>query len=86
MSNLNTYLGSLRDSESDELLSGNMRGISIFAIPCMSILTTYSDSPLKIKFNEPNFINMQEFSIFSSMPCKVAHGIHAELTLRSFWM
>jgi hypothetical protein len=74
------YLGSLRYFESDELLSTSMRGLPIFVVACMSIPTTYSDTPLKIEFDEPNFIDMRELSIFSSMPC----GIHAKLTFGSF--
>jgi hypothetical protein len=66
MSEMMIYLGSLRDSESDEPLSDDMRDISIFSTGCMSILITYLDSPLKIKSDEYGFMDMRGFSIFSS--------------------
>jgi len=47
---------------------------------CMSNLSTYSDSSWKTDSNEPNFINMQVFSIFSNMPCNVTHGSLGEMT------
>jgi hypothetical protein len=50
---------------------------------CMSNLNTYLDSLQKTESDEPNFIDMQALSIFSSMTCSVTHGSLAELTLGS---
>jgi hypothetical protein len=57
--------------------------MSIFSSACMSNLNTYLDSLQKTEFDEPNFIDMQALSIFSSMTCSVTHGNLAELTLGS---
>jgi hypothetical protein len=49
----------------------------------MSNLNTYLDSLQKSKSDQPNFIDMQALSIFSSVSCRVTHGSLAELTLGS---
>jgi hypothetical protein len=66
MSEMMIYLGSLRDSESDEPLLDDMRDISIFSTGCMSILIAYLDSSLKIEFDEYDLEDTGGFSIFSS--------------------
>jgi hypothetical protein len=64
MSKMMIYLGSLRDSESDETLLDDMQDISIFSMGCMSILITYLDSSLKIEFDEYDLVDMKRIFHF----------------------
>ena len=63
-------MSKVRAHDSDELFLHDMWDSAIFSSwgfkACMEILSMYPNSLQKIKFNEPNFIAMQTFFIFSN--------------------
>jgi hypothetical protein len=66
------YYSSLQKIKSDEPISSDMQGLTIFSRwssrPCMSILIAYLESPRRIESDEYDIIDMRRDSIFNSGP------------------